>query len=97
MTEHPFGPSARVYDIVYSHLDYPESAALVEGLIRERNPQARSLLDMSCGTGLHLSIWRDSFEEVEGADIDPAMLAVARERLGGSVPLHEADYLYVDL
>ncbi len=78
MTRTPFGPSAHVYDVVYSHLDYLASAAVVETLIRERNPGARSLLDMSCGTGAHLSQWQKSFEHVEGADIDPAMLEVAR-------------------
>ena len=93
----PFEPSARVYDVVYSHLDYEASARQVEELIRERNPDASSLLDMSCGTGLHLSIWRDRFDQVEGADIDPAMLEVARDRLGDDVPLHVADYTDFDL
>lgn len=96
-TPHPFEPSARVYDVVYSHLDYEASAVVVEDLIRQRNPSASSLLDMSCGTGLHLSIWRDRFDHVEGADIDPAMLEVARERLGDDIPLHEADFTDFDL
>ncbi|HUG74871.1 MAG TPA: class I SAM-dependent methyltransferase [Acidimicrobiia bacterium] len=93
----PFEASARVYDVVYSHLDYQVSALQVEELIRRRNPGASSLLDMSCGTGLHLSIWKDRFDHVEGADVDPAMLEVARERLGDDVPLHVADYVDFDL
>jgi SAM-dependent methyltransferase len=92
----PFGPSAHVYDVVYSHLDYSGMARLVEDLIRERNPGATSLLDMACGTGLHLVEWRPSFEEVEGADLDPALLDVARPRLPG-VPLHVADFTDFDL
>jgi SAM-dependent methyltransferase len=93
----PFEASARVYDLVYSHLDYETSARQVEELIRQRNPDASSLLDMSCGTGLHLSIWKDRFDHVEGADVDPAMLEIARERLGDDVPLHVADYVDFDL
>ena len=80
----PFHRSAHVYDLVYSHLDYATSAAYVEGLIRERNAAAASLLDVACGTGLHLGIWRDQFEHVEGVDLDPNMLAMARQRLRAS-------------
>lgn len=96
MNQGPFEPSALFYDLVYQHLDYPGTAALVEGLIRERNPGVRSLLDMSCGTGLHLKEWRSTFDEVEGADIDPTMLEVARLRLPG-VTLHQADFTGFDL
>lgn len=87
----------RFYDVVYRHLDYGGTADLVESLIRERNPGAASLLDMSCGTGLHLQQWVGRFDEVEGADVDPAMLEVAREHLGDRVPLHVADYTEFDL
>lgn len=93
----PFTPSAAFYDVVYQHLDYPATASLVAGLIRDRNPGARSLLDMSCGTGLHLAEFRGLFDEVEGVDLDDAMLAIARERLGPGLPLHVADYTDFDL
>lgn len=96
MSDRPFGPSAHVYDIVYSHLDYPGTARLVETIIRDRNPAATSLLDMSCGTGLHLVEWRKSFREVEGADLDPALLDIARQRLVG-ISLHVADFTDFDL
>lgn len=93
----PFTPSAAFYDVVYQHLDYPGTAALVAGVMLERNPGARSMLDMSCGTGLHLAAFIDHFVEVEGADVDEAMLAVARDRLGHHVQLHVADYTDFDL
>ncbi len=96
MSETPFRPSAEIYDLVYSHLDYSRSAEIVEAIIRERNPLARSLLDMGCGTGLHLEQWRERFAEVEGADVDSAMLDVAARRLP-AVPLHLADYTDFDL
>ena len=92
----PFHLSAHVYDVVYSHLDYPASAEYVEGLIRERNPEASSLLDVACGTGLHLGVWRHHFDHVVGVDLDPNMLAVARERLPG-IELHEGDFTSFDL
>lgn len=92
----PFTPSARFYDLVYRHLDYPATAVRVEGMIRERNSGAASLLDVACGTGKHLQIWRDRFDHVEGTDVDPAMLEIAAGRLPG-VPLHRADFTAFDL
>lgn len=91
----PFHPTAHFYDRVYGHLDYPGHAATVEGIIRDRNPGARSLLDVACGTGKHLEIWRDRFE-VEGVDVDSAMIEVARERVP-EVPLHVGDFTDFDL
>jgi len=93
----PFAPSAHVYDLVYQHLDHPRSARVVESLIRERNPAADSVLDMSCGTGKHLAEWRGSFAEVEGADVDEAMVAVARARVGADISVHVADFTQFDL
>jgi len=95
MSQAPFRPTAHIYDVVYSHLDYPAHAATVEAVVRRRNPQAETLLDVACGTGVHLGIWADEFE-VEGIDIDPAMLAVAAERVP-DVTLHQADMQDFDL
>jgi SAM-dependent methyltransferase len=92
----PFNPSARIYDVTYAHMDYAEHAAAIEQAIRERCPSARSFLDVACGTGKHLEILRNRFEHVEGLDVDPAMLAVARERLP-DVVLHQADMVGFDL
>jgi len=65
-------------------------------LIRERNPSARTLLDVACGTGKHLEVLQHEFE-VEGLDLDGDLLAIARERLGPAVPLHQGDMRSFDL
>jgi SAM-dependent methyltransferase len=90
-----FSRSAHLYDAIYAFKDYPAEAARLERLIEERVPDARTLLDVACGTGLHLAELRGRYD-VEGADLDPALLAIARERLPG-VPLHEADMTTIDL
>ncbi len=90
-----FTKSARFYDAIYSFKDYADEAAKIHALIQERNPGARTLLDVACGTGLHLEHLRDRYE-VEGLDLDRELLAIARERLP-SVPLHEGDMLGFDL
>lgn len=92
----PFGATAEIYDIVYGHLDYAGSAVAVENIIRSHNAGASSLLDVACGTGRHLEVWRDRFARVVGTDIDEGMLAVARSRLP-DVALHRADFTEFDL
>jgi len=90
-----FSRSARLYDAVYASIrDYPREAAELDRLIQERRPGARTLLDVACGTGAHLE--HLTGYEVEGLDLDPEMLGVARERLP-NVPLHEGDVADFDL
>jgi SAM-dependent methyltransferase len=91
-----FRKSQRFYDAIYSFKDYPAEVEKLEGLIRERHPEARSLLDAACGTGRHLELLREDFE-VSGVDLDPEMIALARERLGDDVPLVIGDMAEVDL
>ena len=90
-----FTKSARFYDAVYSFKDYAAEAAKVDALIKERNPRARTLLDVACGTGMHLEHLRGRYD-AEGLDLDPELLAIARERLPG-IRLHEADMIEFDL
>lgn len=90
-----FSRSARFYDAIYSFKDYAAEATEVETLIRERKPDATTLLDVACGTGLHLKQFAGSFE-AEGIDLDPGLLEIARERIPG-VSLHEGDMRNFDL
>jgi SAM-dependent methyltransferase len=90
-----FNRSARLYDAIYSFKDYPAEAARVHDLVEARAPAARTLLDVACGTGTHLAELRRWYE-VEGVDLDPGLLELARERLPG-VPLHEGDMTELDL
>lgn len=91
-----FEKTARFYDAIYSWKDYRTEADRLDRLIRERNPEARTLLDVACGTGRHLELLKDAYEVV-GLDVDPAMLEIARERLGPDVPLHQGDMANFDL
>ena len=90
-----FSRSARIYDAVYASIrDYPREAAELDRLIQARRPGARTLLDVGCGTGAHLE--QMTGYEVEGLDLDPEILAVARERLP-QVAFHQADMADFDL
>lgn len=91
----PFTTSAEDYDLIYQGLPYDEQAGLVTAAVRERHPKAATLLEVGCGTGQFLVRLRDSFD-VEGLDVSPAMLEVARRRVP-EVPLHVADMRAFDL
>lgn len=93
-----YDKSARIYDLLYvgsGIKNYPAEAAELHRLIQEACPNAETLLDVACGTGAHL-VEMQHWYTVEGADLSPAMLAVARTRLP-DVQLREADMRTLDL
>src|SRR3989441_13198240 len=53
------------------------------------------LLDVACGTGLHLSYLTQRVQ-VEGLDLDEQVLTIARQR-NARIPLHHADMTDCDL
>jgi ubiquinone/menaquinone biosynthesis C-methylase UbiE len=91
----PYTRRPELYDVEYGFKDYGAEAAAVARIVRERNPAARSLLDVACGTGKHLEHLQAEFD-CEGTDIDEGLLEVARARLP-DVPLHRADMRELDL
>lgn len=89
---------ARIYDLLYTGTgikDYPAESEALHAIIQEASPGARTLLDVACGTGAHLEILRRWYG-VEGVDLSPEMLEVARKRLP-EVPLQVADMGTLDL
>lgn len=93
-----YGKVARIYDLLYTGTgikDYPAESQALHAIIQEASPGARTVLDVACGTGAHLEILRRWYE-VEGVDLSPEMLEVARGRLP-DVPLHVADMRSLDL
>jgi SAM-dependent methyltransferase len=82
--------SQRYYDAIYGGKDYATEAAHVKQLIAtKKRSDGGALLDVACGTGNHVPYLRGDFA-YEGLDLDPGMLAIARERFPG-VPFHQGD------
>ena len=88
---------APYYDKIYSSAkDYRLEVERLEGFIYSNlRSSGNRLLDVACGTGLHLQYLRDHFD-IEGLDLTPELLAIARTRLP-DVQLHEANMLDFDL
>jgi SAM-dependent methyltransferase len=91
----PYRRSAELYDAIYSFKPYAEEADAVRRRVEAERPGARTLLDVGCGTGVHLAELARAYE-VAGVDLSEDMLAVARQRLPG-VPLVQADQRAFDL
>ena len=84
---------APFYDAVQG--DRADHSAYIRSLIEEHHPEARTLLELACGTGSVMKQLASSYE-VTGVDRSDAMLAVAREKLPDA-RLVEGDMTTVDL
>lgn len=91
-----FTKTAHLYDAVYSAKDYAGEAQRLKAFIaaHKRSP-GNTMLDVACGTGGHIPYLRDDFV-YEGLDLDPQMLAIARERYP-DVVFHQGDMVNFDL
>ncbi|MET8260572.1 class I SAM-dependent methyltransferase [Micromonospora sp. NPDC005553] len=83
---------AEIYEFIYRSRgkDWAAEAETLTRLIRDRRPEAASLLDVACGTGAHLATFAGTFDEVAGVELSEPMRATARTRLPG-VPVHDGD------
>ncbi|GAB3533208.1 class I SAM-dependent DNA methyltransferase [Phytohabitans suffuscus] len=83
---------ADVYDLIFHSRgkDYGGEAAEVVRQVRQRLPDAGSLLDVGCGTGNHLERFREVFDHVEGVEPAASMRRRAEKKLP-SVRIHAAD------
>jgi ubiquinone/menaquinone biosynthesis C-methylase UbiE len=81
---------AKYYDRVYSYKDYLDEAVRLQNLIiKYLESGGNSLLDVACGTGLHLKHLKDDFV-CTGVDVSKSMLKIARTNVKG-VTFKEAD------
>ena len=72
-----------LFDRIYDHVDYRGAVELLLPTLRQHAPDARRLLDVACGSGRHLEYLAESFD-VEGLDLDEALLAMAATRVDNS-------------
>jgi SAM-dependent methyltransferase len=92
-----FSQTAQYYDTIYLAMkNYGAEADTLTALIHQyRRSIGNRLLDVACGTGLHLAYLKQHFQG-EGLDLDEQLLAIARQRNPG-IPLHHADMIDFNL
>jgi ubiquinone/menaquinone biosynthesis C-methylase UbiE len=96
MTERMWADLARYYDDIYAWKDYAGEATRITELIEQHcTSGGHELLDVACGTGGHITYLQGRFT-ITGADLNPAMLAVARQKLPHTSFI-EADMVTLDV
>jgi len=92
-----YSEAAAFYDLIHDARDRDANAEATVFIdeIRLRNPEARTLIDVACGTGANLGRFSESFEVV-GLDASADMLAIARRKYP-RVQLVTADMRSFDL
>jgi SAM-dependent methyltransferase len=81
-----FGGYARYYDLLYRDKDYRGETEFVERVIRAHVPDARRILELGCGTGVHAIMLAERGYHVVGIDLSEEMLSVATQRAGRLPP-----------
>jgi SAM-dependent methyltransferase len=75
-----FGAYSHYYDLLYEDKNYSKEVEFVSAIIRRHAPDARTMLDLGCGTGIHACAFAREGYHVTGLDRSVEMLAKARER-----------------
>lgn len=70
---------AKYYDLFYKKKNYDKESTFLENLINKR----KNILDVGCGTGLHMHYLEEKNYQVEGLDLNEGMLEVAKTRVKG--------------
>jgi ubiquinone/menaquinone biosynthesis C-methylase UbiE len=84
MTKDPYRNVAGIYDRLFESMN--KGLRLVG--IRLFSPtKEMNILDVGCGTGTHLDLYRRYECNLYGLDLSPSMLEVARKRLGNAAKL----------
>lgn len=68
------------YDILYEDKKYKDEAEYIKCLLKNNIPNAKHILDLGCGTGMHANLLSQQNYIVEGADISSKMLAEAERK-----------------
>ena len=80
---HAYRKLAEYYDLIYSFKDYKKEAEEISKLIlKYKKNEGKSLLDVGCGTGLHIKYLKPSYDCV-GVDLNEEMLKIARRNVKG--------------
>jgi len=72
---------AEFYDAIYKTIkDYPAEADAIASLSRKMNPNSRTILDVACGTAEHARLLAERGFIVDGLDLDPSFVRLARQK-----------------
>ncbi|MFH1286373.1 MAG: class I SAM-dependent methyltransferase [Candidatus Magasanikbacteria bacterium] len=71
---------AKFYDKVYSNKSYDNEVEFICSVIKNFKIKGENLLDMACGTGIHTKKFAEKGYNATGADINPEMIKIAKQK-----------------
>ncbi|MFZ2142992.1 MAG: class I SAM-dependent methyltransferase [Xanthobacteraceae bacterium] len=74
------------YDLLYADKDYVAEVAFVRDIIQRHKPNARSILDLGCGSARHAVEFARAGLMVTGVERSSDMIARAKDRIGRLSP-----------
>jgi SAM-dependent methyltransferase len=97
-----FGMYSEYYDLLYKEKDYSAEADYIISLLKDYSPEARSIIDLGCGTGKHAIEFALRDYKVTGVEMSESMLKLAEENLkrrgliSGKVNFLQGDITKID-
>jgi ubiquinone/menaquinone biosynthesis C-methylase UbiE len=88
MVDDPYRRFAGIYDRIFEPMN---SGLRILGFRMFIPPKGGSILDVGCGTGMHLAMYRKFECRLYGVDTSSSMLEIARTRLGENADLRQVD------
>jgi SAM-dependent methyltransferase len=76
-----FDNYAEFYDLIYHDKDYQGESNYIDGLIKKYLIDAKSILELGCGTGRHALLLAEKGYHVCGVDVSEKMVEKAKLRL----------------
>lgn len=78
---------AKYYDLFYANKSYEKETQFLKNIINSR----KKVLDVGCGTGIHMCLLEKNGYSVDGIDLSRDMLEIAKTRTKGT--LYQGDLL----
>lgn len=75
-----FNRYAHYYDLLYHDKNYADEAKFIQGLLSSYSPNAKTILELGCGTGEHSILLIKEGYEVHGVDLSAEMLERAKQK-----------------
>lgn len=75
-----FNKYSEYYDLLYRDKDYQTEVDYVDQLIKKINPEAKTILDLGCGTGIHAYLLAKKGYMITGVDFSEEMINLANEK-----------------
>jgi SAM-dependent methyltransferase len=69
------------YNLLYSDKNYQEEVNYIHSIIQKEFPNAQTILDLGCGTGVHANLLAEKGYHVTGVDFSDKMISIANNSL----------------